>query len=221
MILLLLGLGNIGRKYVGTRHNLGFELLDRVADKLGAHERNRDDLFDWVELERVGKRKGPTASCGTPDHAESVECDRGGRSKRLILAWPRTYMNGSGEAAVKLLFDNGIAPSEMLVLVDDFALPLGGLRFRAGGSDGGHNGLASIIESIGTDKFPRLRMGIGLVDKSTDIVDYVLSKFTAVERKSADRMLDRATEAVLFAIDHRLDKAMSKYNYNPAPPESA
>jgi PTH1 family peptidyl-tRNA hydrolase len=142
-------------------------------------------------------------------------------AKKLILAWPRTFMNCSGDAAIKLLNDNNIQPDDMLVLVDDFTLPLGGIRFRSGGSDGGHNGLASIIESLGTDQFPRLRMGIGPVDKSTEIVDFVLSRFSAEERKSADSMLDRATEAVLFAIDHRLDETMSKHNYNPAPPESA
>ena len=195
MISVLLGLGNIGKKYIGTRHNLGFELLDRVAAKFGVEKRHRTDLFYWAETAKEGHR--------------------------LVLAWPRTYMNGSGDAAIKLLHDNDIQPSEMLVLVDDFALPLGAVRFRGGGSDGGHNGLASIIEALGTEQFPRLRMGIGPVDKSTDIVDFVLSKFSAAERKSADSMLDRATEAVLFAIDHRLDEAMSKHNYNPAPPESA
>ena len=210
MISLLLGLGNIGRKYVGTRHNLGFELLDRVAAKLGLEERRRSELFDWGEV--VVR---PSTSLGTADGEVERE------SRRLVLAWPRTYVNCSGDAAVKLLEDNNIMPSDMLVLVDDFNLPLGAVRFRAGGSDGGHNGLASIIELLGTEEFPRLRMGIGPVDKSTDIVDYVLSKFTAPERKAADAMLDRAVEAVLFAIDHRLEEAMSKYNYNPAPPESA
>jgi PTH1 family peptidyl-tRNA hydrolase len=210
MISLLLGLGNIGRKYVGTRHNLGFELLDRVAAELGVKGRHRTDLFDWAEA-----RGNPS----TPVRTRLWGAQRDDR--RLILAWPRTYVNCSGDAAVKLLNDNSITADGMLVLVDDFVLPLGALRFRAGGSDGGHNGLASLIESLGTEEFPRLRMGIRPVDKSMDIVDYVFSKFTALERESADTMLDRAVEAVLFAIDHRLEEAMSKYNCNPAPPESA
>ena len=215
MISLLLGLGNIGRKYKGTRHNLGFELLDRVAAKLNLSVRHRADLFDWGEV--VVPAEGDGSAGQT--HSKLWGTQENGR--RLVLAWPRTYMNRSGDAAVKLLNDNHIMAPDMLVLVDDFALPLGALRFRAAGSDGGHNGLASLIESLGAEEFPRLRMGIGPVDKSMDIVDYVLSKFTDSERKSADTMLDRAVEAVLFAIDHRLEQAMSKYNYNPAPPESA
>ena len=191
MFSLLLALGNKGKKYVGTRHNLGFELGDRVAAELKACEKQDFQKY-WLAKATKGE--------GT-----------------IWIAWPKTYMNGSGEVAVKLLEQLQIAPDQMLVLVDDFALPLGALRFRAEGSDGGHNGLASIIETLGTEQFPRLRMGIGPVDKSMDIVDFVLSKFTAVERKQADEMLVRATEAVLFAIDHRLEEAMSKYNSNPAP----
>ncbi|PWB75112.1 hypothetical protein C3F09_03005, partial [candidate division GN15 bacterium] len=194
MISLLLGLGNIGRKYIGTRHNLGFELLDRVAAKLGASERRRTELFDWVKVDIR-----PSTSLGTAEGGLGTAGGGHGMSEKgeseellgqgLILAWPRTYVNCSGDAAIKLLEDNGIRPSEMLALVDDFNLPLGALRFRSGGSDGGHNGLASLIETLGTEDFPRLRMGIGPVDKSTDIVDFVLSKFTASERKSADTML--------------------------------
>ncbi|MEW6051310.1 MAG: aminoacyl-tRNA hydrolase [Candidatus Zixiibacteriota bacterium] len=191
MISLVLALGNKGKKYVGTRHNLGFELGDRVAVELKAGE--KEDFGEyWLSKAQKGDLE-------------------------VWIAWPKTYMNGSGEAAVKLLEQLQISLEEMLVLVDDFALPLGALRFRSEGSDGGHNGLASIIETIGTERFPRLRMGIGPVDKSIDIVDFVLSKFTASERKQADEMLVRATEAVHFAIDHRLEEAMSKYNSNPAP----
>lgn len=191
MLSLILALGNKGKKYVGTRHNLGFELGDRVAAELKAGPK-QDFPEYWL-----------------------AKAEKGGES--VWLAWPKTYMNCSGDAAIKLLEELQIAPDQMLVLVDDFALPLGGLRFRPGGSDGGHNGLASIIESLGTDQFPRLRMGIGPVDKATDIVDFVLSRFSESERKLADEMLVRATEAVLFAIDHRLEEAMSRFNVNPAP----
>lgn len=191
MFSLLLALGNKGKKYVGTRHNLGFELGDRVAAELKAGQKQDFSQY-WL-----------------------ARADRG--ESAVWIAWPKTYMNCSGDAAIKLLEELKIAPDEMLVLVDDFALTLGALRFRPGGSDGGHNGLASIIETLETDLFPRLRMGIGPVDKSTDIVDFVLSRFSESERKQADEMLVRATEAVLFGIDHRLEEAMSKYNVNPAP----
>lgn len=221
MLQLILGLGNIGKKYVGTRHNVGFEVVNRLAEKLKVYWQPREKEYDWVQI-MVGETE-------------------------VILAKPRTYMNLSGLAAKKLLETHNLSPQQMLVIVDDLALPLGAVRIRSKGSDGGHNGLMSIIEEFGTQAFPRVRLGIGStlgigvrdlglesgsapppdeqlppkpVDKEADIIDFVLGKFGPDERPVVDKMVAHAADAVLFAIDHRLDETMSKYNYNPALPHS-
>ena len=204
MIKLVLGLGNIGRKYRGTRHNVGFEVLDRVADRLKAVPRPRRTEYDWATAQ---------VSPGVNNAGEPIR-------REIMLVWPRTFMNLSGLAARAVLTENEIRPSEALVVVDDFNLPLGAIRIRSRGSDGGHNGLISLIEELGTEEFPRLRIGIGPLAKDP-VVDYVLGAFEPEERKKIDPVLDIAAEAVLFAIDHRLEETMSTYNYNPAPPESA
>lgn len=189
-IALIIGLGNIGERYQATRHNVGFDVLDRVAASLGAEFRPVDVLYHRADM-RVGDRE-------------------------IVLAKPRTYMNRSGWAAEDLLQQNDLTPERMLVVVDDFALPLGRLRFRTGGSDGGHNGLASIIESLDTTAFPRLRLGIGPVPEEIDPVDFVLAPFAPDELELKRTMIEAAAEAVVFAIDHRFDEAMSTYNANPA-----
>ncbi len=194
MISLVLGLGNIGKKYVGTRHNVGFEVVARVADKLKAVPQARQSAFDWAVAEMA--------------------------DRKVVLAWPRTYMNLSGEAARELVAQLEIQPSDMLVVVDDFNLPLGAVRIRSNGSDGGHNGLISLIEELGTHEFPRVRLGIGPPRADEEVIDFVLGKFGPDERKQVDEMIVRAADAVLFALEHRLDETMSKYNYNPALPES-
>jgi len=125
-------------------------------------------------------------------------------------------MNRSGLAAVALLERVEREPSEMLVVVDDFNLPLGALRFRQNGSDGGHNGLASIIEILETEDFPRLRLGIGPAPEYSSTIDFVLGKFDKEELKKASDLTNTAAEAVIFASNHRLDQAMSEYNRNPA-----
>lgn len=192
MVSLILGLGNVGRKYQGTRHNLGFELLDRLAREYRTLPSAETDLYHWCRVSR-------------PD-------------RELILAWPTTFMNGSGEAAKELLARHDLKPEQMLVLVDDVALPLGSIRFRLSGSAGGHNGLASLIEELQTSAFPRLRLGVGPLPPETELVEFVLSKFAKAEKPAVDQMLTRATEALLFAIDNRVDLAMSRYN-SPATPD--
>jgi PTH1 family peptidyl-tRNA hydrolase len=133
-----------------------------------------------------------------------------------MLAKPTTMMNGSGGAVVTLLDKFDLRPSQMLVVVDDFNIPLGALRLRKGGSDGGHNGLESIIQALGTDDFPRLRLGVGPVPPGEEIVDFVLGKFAKTEEKTVKKMIEMAAEAVIFAAGHRFDETMSKYNFNPA-----
>jgi PTH1 family peptidyl-tRNA hydrolase len=192
MISLVLGLGNIGRRYEKTRHNVGFQVLDLVFEKLGADRRSATSEYSWAEKEL--------------------------EKRRILLAWPKTYMNLSGLAARTLLRENRLEPEEMLVVVDDFNLPLGRLRFRPDGSDGGHNGLESIIGELGTENFPRLRLGIGPVSENRDSVDFVLGEFTPEEAEPAKKMIALAAEAVIFALHNRFDEAMSKYNINPALP---
>ncbi len=203
MISLILGLGNIGRKYHRTRHNVGFDVVDHLIDLSHATPQPRVKEFDWATFE-AGER-------------------------RIILAKPRTFMNLSGLAAARLLEENELTPSQMMVAVDDFALPLGAVRIRGKGSAGGHNGLTSIIEELGTQSFPRIRLGIGQppeqtspkpVDNDAEIVDFVLSPFQTEERPAVEKMIRHAADALLFAIAHRLDETMSKYNMNPALPEN-
>ena len=219
MISLILGLGNIGKQYHRTRHNVGFEVVDLAADLLKATPQPRTKEYDWFTVE-VGERL-------------------------VILAKPRTYMNLSGLAAARLLEEQNLTPSQMMVILDDFAIPLGTVRIRGKGSAGSHNGLISVIEEVGTQSVPRMRHGIGRVDSrlrgndirdvvsdqmseqfsakpvdnERDIVDFVLSPFDPEERPAVDKMIRHAADAVLFAIAHRLDETMSKYNVNPAPPD--
>lgn len=190
MLRLIVGLGNVGATYVLTRHNVGFEVLDRVAGELKARTQPEHRRFRWAVAEH--------------------------RGQDVILAWPSTLMNRSGLAVRDLLGACEVAIDEMLIVVDDFNLPLGALRFRSGGSDGGHNGLASIIEALDSEAFPRLRLGIGPVPEGEDVVDFVLGTFSRSELDPKTEMTARAAQAVLFAIDHRLDEAMSHYNSNPA-----
>ena len=192
----IIGLGNIGKKYVGTRHNLGFEVVSRVGETLEA-----------VQL--PGRANFQAAEAHLPERDPEAT---------LILAWPTTYMNLSGEAVKELVDELALTPDEILVVVDDFNLPLGALRFRSEGSDGGHNGLVSIIEQLGTQQFPRLRLGVGQPPKGADVADYVLSKFKRAERKEVERMVALAAEAVIFAVLHRFEEAMSQFNRNPALP---
>ena len=194
---LIVGLGNPGPRYIGTRHNLGFEVVTRIARLLKATALPDRSLFEWAQVEQP---QGDTVG-------------------RLVLAWPATYMNGSGAAVVELLEELAIDRGRMLVVVDDVNLPLGVLRIRPEGSDGGHNGLASIIEHLVSEQFPRLRLGVGLPPGTGNVADYVLSRFEENELESVERMVALAAEAVIFAATHRLEEAMSKYNRNPALPE--
>ena len=125
-------------------------------------------------------------------------------------------MNRTGLAARALLAERGISPPHMLVIVDDFNLPLGRIRFRRSGSGGGHHGLESLIELLETENFPRLRLGIGPVPAGIDSIDFVLGCFSKEEIVTTEKMIDNAAEAVIFALNNRFDEAMTKYNINPA-----
>jgi PTH1 family peptidyl-tRNA hydrolase len=194
MIRLLVGLGNPGTKYASTRHNIGYEVVSRVARSLKAETQPPTVLYDW------GVAEGP--------------------SGRVYLALPMTYMNRSGEAVSRLLADIGVESGRMLVVVDDYNLPLGAIRVRAGGSDGGHNGLASIIEVLAGEDFPRLRVGIGAPAEAENPADFVLSPFALDETEIVRESIAKAAETAIFALDHSLEEVMSRYNRNPAPPET-
>ncbi len=189
MISLIIGLGNIGIRYENTRHNLGFEVVDLVVKKIGANSLAEEFYYKSYE--------------------QKIE------DKRVIFAKPATMMNGSGGAVIALLDKYLLSPSEILVIVDDFNIPLSTIRFRPNGSDGGHNGLASIIDVLATEEFPRLRLGVGPVPQGVDSVDFVLGNFSKTEEKIAEKMIEIAAEAVIFAAGHRFEETMSKYNYNP------
>ncbi|MEO6785167.1 MAG: aminoacyl-tRNA hydrolase [Chthoniobacteraceae bacterium] len=186
---LLVGLGNPGREYSITRHNIGFMVLDRLADAMGATFRADK------------KWQADVATAGG-----------------VWLLKPQTYMNLSGESVGALARFYQIDPARVLVVLDDMALPLGRLRFRERGSAGGHNGLQSILDHLGTQDVPRLRIGIGSADPGA-AVGHVLGRFAVDERPLVGQSLDRAAEAVRFAQENDLPSAMNRFNpHTPASP---
>lgn len=183
---LIVGLGNPGREYEGTRHNIGFEVADAVAERARIsfeHERG-DVLLGWGRL----------------------------KSYTVGVAKPLTYMNRSGKAVLKLLGAHRLEPQEMLVVVDDINLDLGRIRMRASGSAGGHNGLQDIIDRLGHDDFPRLRVGVGGEFPRGGQVDYVLSSFHPDERPLIDDAVLRALDAAEAFVRDGLTTAMNRFN---------
>jgi len=188
---MLVGLGNPGREYSGTRHNVGFAVLDRLAAASGA-------TF------RAEKKWQADAVLISPNP---------GSANGVWLLKPQTYMNLSGESVSALARFYQIEPARIFVVFDDMALPLGRLRIRERGSHGGHNGLRSILDHLGTQDVPRLRLGIGFSEPGA-AVGHVLGRFAVDERPLVEQSLDRAVEAVRFAQEHGLPSAMNKFNTN-------
>ena len=187
---LVVGLGNPGKEYDRTRHNIGFAALDRLAEKLDCSFRRK-----WRFSAEV---------------AEAVAGDAG----KVVLAKPRTYMNRSGAAVSALLNWLKVEPAQLLVVVDDADLPLGQIRLRASGGSGGHNGLRSIIEALGgTEEFARLRVGIGRsAPAGADITGHVLGKFAPQERVEAEQAVATAVEAIECCWRDGLTEAMNQFN---------
>lgn len=185
---LIVGLGNPGAEYGWTRHNLGFMLIDKLAAEAGA----------------TVKRKECRALVGSATIG----------SERVRLAKPQTFMNLSGEAVACLLAkDESEDPSKSLIVIsDDLALPFGTIRLRERGSAGGHNGLKSIIGSIGTNEFIRLRIGIQPEHPLNDAKAFVLAEFPKAQREEVEKILDKAAEAVHSVLRDGIKKAMSEYN---------
>lgn len=182
----LVGLGNPGDRYAGTRHNAGFLVIDEIRRRTSAAgDQDVTSDGEWFTV-RHGDRE-------------------------LILAKPLTFMNVSGQAVRRLRDRFGVAPAEILVICDCLDLPLGRLRLRPGGSSGGHHGLDSVIAELGTDQFPRLRIGIGR-DDATDVIDFVLSPWLAAEREQVERTIAAAAAAALLATAAGLVPAMNRYN---------
>jgi PTH1 family peptidyl-tRNA hydrolase len=182
---LIVGLGNPGSRYAKTRHNIGWMVLDRLADEAG-----------WT-----GRGRERDAAAVAKGRYEGLD---------LVIAKPLTYMNESGIAVRKLLARERIPLPDLLVVADDFALPFGKLRFREGGGAGGHNGLRSIIGELGSERFSRLRIGIGEPDRGA--VDHVLSTFQPDERERLDELLDTAIEAVEAWARDGTSKAANRFN---------
>lgn len=183
---LVVGLGNPGPEYDGTRHNIGFHVLDDVAEALGI---------------RFEAGKGPFQH-GMGRH----------RGRPVVLVKPTTFMNLSGMAVSKALKLFDIPPAECLVVTDDLNLPTGKIRIRASGSDGGHNGLSDIIATLSTDQFPRLRFGIGNDFPRGRQADHVLSAFRNEEQEAVQSGVDRSKDAVLCFVREGIVKTMNLYN---------
>jgi PTH1 family peptidyl-tRNA hydrolase len=199
---LIVGLGNPGKKYQKTRHNVGFMTIDFLKHetcnlKLGRH--NLEDMT-W-------NKKFNTEILQTTYKLQAT-------SYKLVIAKPMTYMNNSGEPIAKLSRFYKIKPKDIWVIYDDIALPVGTLRIRQAGSSGGHNGVESIIQHLGTNQFPRFRIGIGPLPTATDPAAFVLQKFSQEEELIIKRTIKTATDAVIFALENNLEKTMSKFNKN-------
>ncbi|HEY9465777.1 MAG TPA: aminoacyl-tRNA hydrolase [Vicinamibacterales bacterium] len=192
---LIVGLGNPGREYRDTRHNVGFLVVDELARRYG---------IDWA--------------AGPSQIAETLIGKRFG-AEPLMLAKPLTYMNNSGDSVAGLVRYFNVAHDELLVVVDEAALPFGKLRARARGSAGGHNGLKSIIERLGTTEFSRLRLGVGRGDGRRDLADHVLARFERSEQAELESLITRAADAAEMFAAEGISKVMNAYN--PGAPASA
>ena len=185
---LFAGLGNIGREYDGTRHNIGFEVVDYLEPRLERSSGWRAGRGDYYFAK--GFRK----------------------NEEILLIKPTTYMNLSGRAIRDALAFYKIERNDLVVIADDIALPLGMLRLRTQGSDGGHNGLASVIYELGSDEFARLRCGVGSDFRRGEQVKYVLSKFKAGETELVTQMIEKASDACLSIVEQGILKAMNIVN---------
>ena len=187
---LIVGLGNPGREHANNRHNLGFICLNNFARKHGIHFNKK------LGLARTGSGKAA--------------------GSEVILARPQTFMNQSGQSVSRLAKKFKINPEDILVIYDDLDLPTGKIRLRQDGGSGGHKGVKSISNELGSQNYNRLKIGIGrpdfLASTEAEIIDYVLNNFNAEEKQIVDEILPEASEAVLCFITDGITAAMSNYN---------
>ncbi len=184
---IIVGLGNFGKEYVNTRHNIGFDVIDKLA------EQENISVLEKKHKAVIGK--GTVAG------------------QKCILAKPLTYMNLSGECVRELLdYYKADETSELIVISDDISLDVGQLRIRKKGSAGGHNGLKNIIAHLGHDSFIRIKVGVGEKPKNWDLADYVLGRFSAPERKMMDEAAGQVADAIRTIITQDADAAMNQFN---------
>lgn len=184
---IIVGLGNPGKEYEHTRHNAGFIAIDKIAEKYNCN----------ISKLKYKALIGDCIICG----------------KRVLLMKPQTFMNLSGESVVQAMSFYEIPPEKVIVLFDDISLDVGRMRIRRKGSDGGQRGMRSIIGLSGSDKFPRVKIGIGeKPNPNWQLADWVLSRFTKDELTTLDKVTDNACGAVEYILSDNIDKAMSEYN---------
>ena len=181
-----MGLGNPGPRYAGTRHNVGFDALDRILESAGG--RFSQATSDTVAAEAVIE--------GVP----------------VMLLKPLLYMNLSGGPVARVVKERGLSRRDVLVYLDDVAIPLGTIRLRERGSAGGHNGLQSVLEALGGDDVPRVRIGVGVEETPSDLAAFVLAPFDPEERPIVERTLDRVVLATRAILTEGMVKAMSRFN---------
>ncbi|WP_333784162.1 aminoacyl-tRNA hydrolase [Thermocrinis sp.] len=186
MIKLVVGLGNPGKKYERTRHNVGFMVVDELLKKLRVKEYTQECLSHVYKVKVL--------------------------NREVLVAKPQTYMNNSGLAVLNLLEEYELSPKDMMVVYDDLDLPLGRIRLRLEGSSGGHHGVESIIKEIKSENFARLRIGIGRPKNKDKVVEYVLSPFEPEEEQILYAVLDRASECVLRCLELSPEESMSFCN---------
>ena len=183
---LIVGLGNPTNQYEGTRHNVGFDVIDKMADEYGIGL----DVIKHKGMYGKGKINGQT----------------------VILLKPMTFMNLSGESVSQVAAYYKVDPSDIIVVYDDINLDVGRLRVRGKGSAGGHNGIKNIIAHLHTEEFPRVRVGVGMKPPRMDLADYVLSHFSDEDQKIMDEGYDKAIKAITLLVNDELEKAMNDYN---------
>ncbi|WP_343207927.1 aminoacyl-tRNA hydrolase [Anaerolentibacter hominis] len=185
---IIVGLGNPTKQYEHTRHNVGFDTITRIAE-------------DYNISMDIKKHK---AICGRGMIG----------GEKVILAKPQTFMNLSGESVRELMDYYKVTPEKLIVIYDDVSLPPGHLRIRKKGSAGGHNGIKNIISHLGTQEFPRIKIGVGEKPRGWDLADYVLSHFNKEEEKVMGEAIKRGSEAVEMILTQDVDAAMNRYNGN-------
>jgi PTH1 family peptidyl-tRNA hydrolase len=186
----IVGLGNPGKKYEKTRHNLGFMVIDALARRT---------------CTQMGKKKF-SSECGEFHYL----------GEKVVLLKPQTYMNLSGKTVreCSVFYDTSLELQDLLVIYDDVALQLGSIRLRDKGSSGGHNGIQSVIDEIGTATIARLRIGIKGAEIKGDLADYVLARFSKEEQQVLPHVLQQASEACLSWLDHGIERTMNEFNSN-------
>lgn len=184
---LVVGLGNPGKQYKKTRHNAGFMVIDELMTKLRITHYELRKKFD----------------------SEIIDIKN---NQRIILAKPQTFMNNSGAAVAKIARFYRLPLDRIFIVYDDIDLPLGILRVRQNGGSGGHNGAQSIIDALGSNAFPRFRLGVGPVPPGIDPADFVLSPFAKDEQKTAEELISRAADAIVRVVEERMVKIIEKLN---------